>query len=176
LSNQVYSQVFGSSLQSPEYEVIGNSGHDGGDFIFFRTGQAPITAADRPSISSITLPPPQVNPAIADVLAALHKYTDAYESESVTELLGIWPTLTKQQKGKLNLTFTKMNALRMDLDCPDPSIDGNAARVTCVQVMRYTYAGKVQPPQRDSVNITLKRSERSQSDWLVNEVKPNERE
>jgi hypothetical protein len=176
LSNQVYSQVFGNSLQSPEYEVIRESGHDGGDFIFFRTGPASIAGTDRPVISSITLPPPSVNPAIADVLAALHKYADAYESESVTELLEIWPTLTKQQKGKLNTTFTKMNALRLHLDCPNPAIDGDAARVTCVQEMQYTYAGKVQPATRDSVNITLKRSERSQSNWLVNEVKPNERE
>ncbi|HEY3706049.1 MAG TPA: caspase family protein [Terracidiphilus sp.] len=175
LSSEVYTQVFGSSLQSPEYEVIRDSGHDGGDFIFFRTVPATFTGSGKPSIPSIAspAPPPPLNPAIEGVVTALHRYADAYESESVSELMEVWPTLSKQQKGKLNATFNKMNALRMHLNCKDPAFDSDAAQVRCSQVVRYTYAGKVQPPQSDSVSITLKRSDKSQSDWLVNEVKPN---
>jgi hypothetical protein len=171
LSGQVYNKVFGSSLESPEYEVVRDSGHDGGDFIFFRTGQSPIPLGSRSPTPIGGPAPPPVNPALEGVLAALHKYEDAYESESVSEMIGIWPTLTKQQKGLLNTTFNKMNALRMRLDCNDPAITGDAAEVNCAQVMRYTYAGKVQEPQSDKVSITLKRSERSQSDWLVHEVR-----
>ncbi len=39
--------VVGNSMQTPEYAVIPNSTHNGGDFVFVRNGKAPLPAAGR---------------------------------------------------------------------------------------------------------------------------------
>jgi hypothetical protein len=104
------------------------------------------------------------------IAAALSQYKDAYESESMDELLKIWPSMSKDQKKALKAGFESAQAIRVSLACGDPTILADAATVKCNQEVKYTRAGKVEPPQTVSVDIILKRK---QSAWLVGAVRAN---
>ena len=121
---------------------------------------------------------PKQTPAVPSLLVsdkalignALNQYKDAYESESLDELLKIWPSMSKDQKKALKAGFESAQAIRISLECGDPSIAGDAATVKCDQSVRYTRAGKVEPPQTVSVDIVLKKK---QSAWIVGSVRAN---
>ena len=163
--------VAGRSQQTPHYSLISNSGHEYGDFVFARTTTVATTDS-----GSIKLAPPSVlvvpeaprNPEAEAIRAVLHRYHDAYESESVSELLLVWPSLSGSQKNALNRLFGKIHAIRVELQCDDPSIQGPAAKVKCSQTMRYTADGKIQPSQENTVEVSLSKSDRG---WLVDNVK-----
>jgi hypothetical protein len=141
-----------------------------------------IPTQPAPSASAVSTPPP--NPVSADTNAtpslfvsdkkaistALDQYKDAYESESLDELLRIWPSMSKEQKKALKAAFESTQAIRVSLACGDPTILGDAATVKCNQEVKYTRAGKVEPPQTVSIDILLKRK---QSVWLVSTLRAN---
>jgi hypothetical protein len=56
--------VVGNSAQTPEYAVIPNSTHNGGDFVFVRNGKAPLLAAGGSrGAAQVVLPEPEVETA-----------------------------------------------------------------------------------------------------------------
>ncbi|HMG87811.1 MAG TPA: caspase family protein [Terracidiphilus sp.] len=48
--------VVGNSTQTPEYAVIPNSTHNGGDFVFVRNGKAPLPAKGARSTTAVIVP------------------------------------------------------------------------------------------------------------------------
>lgn len=172
LFEQFVPAVAGRSAQTPHYSFITNSGHEYGDFVFTR--QSTIAAVNPTSADisppTISKPTSAVDPQTPAVTEALHRYVDAYESESVSELQAIWPTLSKKQKNTLHSTFDKIHAIRVWLSCEtdNPSIQGDTATWKCTQKMRNTINDKVQPVQTNNVVITLKKSEQG---WLIDNVR-----
>jgi Carboxypeptidase regulatory-like domain/PEGA domain len=104
------------------------------------------------------------------IATALEQYKDAYESESLDELLKIWPSMSKDQKKALRAAFESAQAIRISLACGDPTILGDAATVKCNQEVKYTRAGKVEPPQTVSIDILLTRK---RTVWLVATLRAN---
>jgi serine/threonine-protein kinase len=102
------------------------------------------------------------------VLAALERYRQAYESESVDEIAKVWPSLSKQQRKTLKETFSGVQAFRMTLHVGEPQIAGNEALVSCEQSVVRTERGKVQNPQTNSVEIRL--TKLGDGTWVVGSV------
>jgi tetratricopeptide (TPR) repeat protein len=113
---------------------------------------------------------PSISPEKEAIRTALRRYKEAYESESVDELLKIWPSLSRDQRKALKQGFDKAQAVRVELECGEPSIAGASAQVKCAQSMRYTEKGKVLPYQKVSVDIMLRKAAGS---WLVDNVQAN---
>ena len=111
-----------------------------------------------------------ISPEKKAIFTALDRYKEAYESESLDELQKIWPNMNKNQKKALKSAFESAQAVKVQLDCGDPSVSGDGATVKCQQSVRYTVAGKVQPSQTDSVDIVLNRTN---GNWLVKTVRAN---
>ena len=130
----------------------------------------PSPAANPAPTVPETLSIPSSSPEKDAIRAALHRYKDAYESESVDELLKIWPSLSRDQRKALKQGFDKAQAVRVELDCGEPSVSGDSAQVKCAQSMRYTEKGKILPYQKVSVNILLKKAT---GGWLVDSVQAN---
>jgi tetratricopeptide (TPR) repeat protein len=138
--------------------------------------------SSQPTVNATSSPPPTRTPAdtsggpslfVSDrkaIAMALEQYKEAYESESMDELLKIWPSITKDQKKALKAGFQSAQAIRVSLSCGDPTILADAATVKCNQEVKYTRAGKVEPPQTVSVDIILKRK---QNVWQVGAVRAN---
>ena len=118
---------------------------------------------DTPSVVSMS-------PEKKAIFTALDRYKEAYESESIDELQKIWPGINKNQKKALKSAFESAQAVKVQLDCGDPSVSGDGATVKCQQSVRYTIAGKVQPSQTDSVDIVMNRTN---GNWLVKTVRAN---
>jgi len=114
--------------------------------------------------------PVSISPEKKAIFTALDHYREAYESESLDELQKIWPNMNKNQKKALKSAFESAQAVKVQLDCGDPSVSGDGATVKCQQSVRYTVSGKVQPSQTDSVDIVLNRTN---GNWLVKTVRAN---
>ncbi len=118
-------------------------------------------------------PPPAAVAANADpyaaVKAAMTRYKDAYESESVDDLRRAWPTISKAQQKNVKFVFDQFNAIRLTLNCRDQDIhvEGDAATATCQQTAVYTQKGKKQPEQTTPTTFKLKRQGDS---WVVDAV------
>jgi hypothetical protein len=137
----------------------------------------PAAQPPQPTNNPTTKPPdlsrptPNISPEKDAINRALGLYKDAYQSESLEELLKIWPSLSKDQRKELKKGFEKAQAVRVDLEnCTDPDVAGDRAQVTCAQSMRYTVNGKVQPYQKMSVNIVFRKTA---GGWLVDAVQAN---
>ena len=128
----------------------------------------------QPSLMASAKPPDtttsSISPEKKAIFTALDRYKEAYESESLDELQKIWPGINKNQKKALKSAFESAQAVKVQLDCGDPSVSGDGATVKCQQSVRYTIAGKVQPSQTDSVDIVLNRTN---GNWLVKTVRAN---
>lgn len=93
------------------------------------------------------------------VKAALDRYKEAYESESLDDMKRAWPDISKSQQKDLKDTFNLFNAIRLNLSCGDQDIQiaGDDASANCRQAFTYTQRGKKQPEQVNPVNIKLKK-------------------
>jgi hypothetical protein len=78
------------------------------------------------------------------VKAALDRYREAYESESLPDVLKAWPSASKGDQSQMNLTFKMMNAIRIEWQDQDVHIDGTTATMKCIQTTTYTRLGKKQ--------------------------------
>lgn len=123
----------------------------------------------RTSAETNTVPAPLVTDKKA-ISTALEQYKDAYESESMDELLKIWPSMSKSQKKAMKSAFESAQAIRVSLSCGDPTILDDAATVKCNQEVKYTRDGKVEPPQTVSIDVLLKKKENV---WLVSTLRAN---
>ena len=159
-------QVPGRSRQMPEYTPIRDSGHEGGDFVFFRTGEGLTPAAIRENI----LPPlPSVNPEEEAIHATLERYQASYDSMDTDLLKQVWPSLSKTQIRELRSGFDGAKAVMVELRDPKVALSGDTATVTADQWMKWTRAGHQQPPQANSVEIQLKKV--ADGRWLVDGVR-----
>ena len=160
-------QVGGRAQQIPQYSAISYSGHDGGDFVFSRTSGTPTPLERSHEYVPPRTPPDDDKDAVSN---ALKMYEDAYASMDIRELKKIWPTLSKTQQNELRTAFNNAHAVKVELRNPVTAVDGNSATVECDQWLQYTYEGRRQPPQTDSVQILLTRNSNGQ--WLISDVRP----
>jgi len=159
-------QVPGRSKQQPEYTAIRDSGHEGGDFVFFRTGEGLTPAAIREN-----MPPPlaPTNPEENAIRSALSRYQAAYASMDTELLKQVWPSLSKGQVKELRSGFDGAKAVIVELRSPEITLGGDTATVTADQWMKWTRAGHQQPPQANSVEIQLKKV--ADGRWLIDAVR-----
>jgi hypothetical protein len=171
-------KVAGNAPQLPQYGSIRDSGDDLGDFIFSRVHDvlAPIQPAivdeivPVKEVHAILPPPPPADPDADSVLAALHRYEDAYESMDINMLKTVWPSLTKEQIDKLKAGFRGAQAVKVQLlQCDKAATDGDAAQVRCAQSMEYTRDGRRQPAETRPVEISLRKG--SDGGWVVADVR-----
>ena len=171
---QVKEQVGGRSKQIPHYDAIRDSNHEGGDFVFVRVrnGRKDEGAAIIHS-DEIEPPPARLNPDDEAVRAALDKYEEAYGSMDVRELKKAWPSLSKGQEREIRSGFEApgLKAVKVQLRNRTTQINGGTATAKCDQWMVYTFQGRRQPPQVNTVDVLL--SKDSQGVWSVNSVKGN---
>jgi uncharacterized caspase-like protein len=166
---QVKEQVHARAKQEPQYKTMGASSDQGGDFVFIRVG----SGAARVQAYEKEPPPIPLNPDEEAVRAALDNYEEAYASMDVRELKKVWPSLSKDQEKELKNGFAVPNlrAVKVQLRNRMTLIDGSAATAKCDQWMIYTFAGRRQPPQINSVVILL--SKNTHGEWAVSGVKGN---
>ena len=102
------------------------------------------------------------------VKQALHRYKEAYESESLDDLKQVWPTMSKDQQRGLKDAF-KFNAIRLDLNFTDDEVhvSGDDATVNCRQAFVYTVNGKKQAGPNTATRITLHKQGRT---WQIASV------
>jgi hypothetical protein len=165
-------QVGGRSQQVPEYNPIRNSSHDGGDFVFIRSQKGRVDegqVAFHASIKEPTVRAP--NRDEEAVRAALNNYEDAYESMDIHEIKKVWPSLSKDQEKELKAGFGApgLNAVKVQLRNRTMKVLGNTAIADCDQWMIYTFSGRRQPPQTNSVEISLAKD--NSGNWAINSVK-----
>jgi hypothetical protein len=156
-------QVPGRSKQMPEYTAIRDSGHEGGDFVFFRKGKGIIQAASRDTIPSPT------NPEKDAVRVALDRYQAAYASMDTDQLKQVWPSLSRDQLRELKSGFERAKAVIVELRSSEIALGGDAATVTADQWMKWTRAGHQQPPQVNPVEVQLKKAQ--DGTWLIDGVR-----
>ena len=165
-------QVGGRSRQVPEYNPIRDSLHDGGDFVFIHAGKGAIDEGEA-TIHSVTKEPTEDAPSRDDegVRTALDNYEDAYESMDIHEIKKVWPSLSKDQEKELKAGFQApgLNAVKVQLRNRTTKVSGDTAVADCDQWMIYTFSGKRQPPQTNSVEIFLAKD--SRGTWAISSVK-----
>ncbi len=159
-------QVPGRSKQMPEYMAIRDSGHEGGDFVFFRKGDGIRPAAIRDTISPPLLP---ANPEEDAVRVTLNRYQAAYASMDTDQLKQVWPSLSRDQVRELKTGFERAKAVIVELRSFEIAFGGNTATVTADQWMKWTRAGHQQPPQVNPVEVQLKKA--ADGTWLVDGVR-----
>jgi hypothetical protein len=173
---QVKEQVGGRSKQIPHYDAIRDSNHEGGDFVFVRLRRGPLKEKEDDAdvhSAEIEPPPTRLNPDDEAVRAALDKYEEAYGSMDVRELKKAWPSLSKGQEREIRSGFEApgLKAVKVQLRNRTTQINGGTATAKCDQWMVYTFQGRRQAPQVNTVDVLL--SKDSQGEWSVNEIKGN---
>jgi hypothetical protein len=132
----------------------------------------PITVSPPPATASqpSNAPPSLFEHDREGVKQALDRWKSAYESESLDDMKKAWPGISRDQLKKLKDTFNTFNAIKVIINYQDKDIriTGNSAEVACLQSMRYTLKGKVQPDQVNAVSIKL--SKQSDGTWAVASV------
>jgi hypothetical protein len=105
----------------------------------------------------------------AAVQAALARYKEAYQSESVDDMRRAWPTMSKSQQKNMSTVFNQFNAIRLELNCPeqDIHIDGASATASCRETATYSQKGKRLPEQ--STSATFRLSKQS-GGWVIDSV------
>ena len=77
------------------------------------------------------------------IKAALNRYREAYESESLEDVKKAWPSVSKEDQKNMKFNFERFNAIRISLNCQeqDIHIDGPTATATCLQTLTFTQKG-----------------------------------
>ena len=105
--------------------------------------------------------PPSLKTADAEAINdTLHRLSDAYGTESIDEMLKVWPHMNKKAQNELKSLFNSVHAMRVQFEpCGAPTISADAASasISCTQKMSYTVGGKFQPAQPHQITITLKK-------------------
>ncbi len=103
------------------------------------------------------------------VKAALTRYKEAYESESIDDLKRAWPSIDKAHEKNAKFIFEQFNAIRLSLACPADatSIEGDLATATCTESATYTQRGKKQPEQVTQAHFNLAKQNGA---WVIVKV------
>jgi len=184
LFNQyVREQVAGRSRQLPEYDAIRDSDHDGGGFVFLRTHGLPAPPLDeiRDKVKPVnkidlieTHPAPprrRDDPETEAIRMALRRYEKAYATMDIKKLKAVWPSMTKEQSGKLKSGFvSEARAVEVHVRKCDPATpSGDTIEMKCEQAMAYTLDGTQQPETTNPVEISLRKDAGGQ--WVVADVR-----
>jgi hypothetical protein len=191
LFQRVQPRVAGRSEQLPQYNLIRNSGHNFGDFIFSRGGQpfvAPldpsIIVADLDSMSGehstgtggqsgggerilVTSP---VGDADA-IKKLLDSYQQAYNYRDSSILWKIWPGAPAKTKLAVDNSFKSAASIKMNLQAEAPNVAPDGQSATVRGQLSQTYVprnGSAQPPRTDDIEFLLKRDG---SVWIIAGVK-----
>lgn len=92
------------------------------------------------TVESAAPPPPDQG-----INAALNRLSQAYNTQLVSEVKKEWTGITKDQEKGLGQTFNSggLKAISIQYDqCSGLSVSGNAATITCNEVMSYTAEGR----------------------------------
>jgi hypothetical protein len=159
-------QVPGRSRQMPEYTPIRDSGHEGGDFVFFCKGKGIVVPAggreDIPPVAS------RIDPEQDAVHDALSRYQESYASMDTDLLRKVWPSLSRSQIKELRAGFDGAKAVMVELRNSKVTVSGNNATVLSDQWMKWTRASHQQPPQVNPVEIRLNKG--PDGDWMIDAV------
>jgi hypothetical protein len=128
-----------------------------------------ILASSSPAAPAPSGTPAAVSSEPAAVRAALKRYKEAYESESLDDMRRAWPSISKAQQRALSTVFDQFNAIHLDLNCADQDIhiDASSATANCKETALYTHKGKRQPAQTTSASFKLRKQG---SGWILDSV------
>jgi ketosteroid isomerase-like protein len=116
LFERVQQQVGGRSSQVPQYELIHDSGHMWGDFVFSRGGTKRLDG---------TTPPPHADDLQDEVQAindVVRRYQDAYAQLDAKVLWEIWPGAPAKMRGRIEDAFAHAAAIQMIVQARAPEI------------------------------------------------------
>jgi len=110
-----------------------------------------------------------VNTEPLAVKAALNRYKEAYESESLDDLKQAWPSIGKDQQKNAKAVFDQFNAVRLNMTCRDEDIhiQGDSATAICGQSAVFTQKGKKQPVPPTTSTFRLRKQG---AGWVVDSI------
>jgi hypothetical protein len=106
------------------------------------------------------------------IFAALDRYTSAFSSMDIQKLKQAWPSMTKKQEEETKRAWKQAGLKAVIVELRNRNalkIEGNSAAVTADEWLEYTFNGKQQPPQTNTLEIELAKN--VQGTWLVSGVK-----
>ncbi|NYF53945.1 caspase family protein [Tunturiibacter gelidoferens] len=179
LFQRVVVRVAGRSRQTPQYSAIVNSDHDGGDFVFFRqpSHSQPIELccsvlttmiADGGNSSADVS---RSTPSGQDVREVLEQYRSAYETEDLTALRKLWPSITPQNIKNLQIFF--QTAKSVTLNCAvvgSPQVGADTATINFLEELSYTTGGRTKKIPSQKATMKLKRGPESGGSWTIDSI------
>ncbi len=168
LFQKVQEQVGGRSAQMPQYDVLRNSGHEFGDFVFSRGGSTAI-AGRTVAPGSI---PVDLNTDIEAISEAVQRYQDAYNQLNAGALWEVWPTVPAKTRHTIEAAFASAASIQMNIEpgTPDIAADHEDAVVKGQFTQTFTPKnGKAQPERRGNIVFVLKKNN---GKWTIVDV-PN---
>ncbi len=161
-------QPSGSMLLTPQqstsYRVVAKNAGGTTEKSVSLAVTTPAPAPPQPAVAA-AVALPAASPTGA-VKAALERYRQAFESESMDDLRHAWPTMSTAQQRNARFVFDQFNAIHLELKCADSDIvvSGASANATCQQIAIYTQKGKRQPEQSAAAHFQLRREGEG---WVV---------
>jgi uncharacterized caspase-like protein len=156
LFERVQQQVGGISNQVPQYELIRDSGHLWGDFVFSRGGDKTLDST-APHVHADDLQD-EVQ-AINDVV---RRYQDAFNQLDPKVLWEIWPGAPSKTRRPIEDSFAGAAAIQMTVQPRAPEIDADhddaVVRGRFTQVFTPKGATKALPAREGSIVFVLKKN------------------
>lgn len=178
----IQQMVPGTSDQMPQYNIIKNSGHEFGDFVFSRNAQpVPVrpggegeTKGDSGHVGKTPDIPTDVGPSIspeADRYAVnqlVNAYADSYNRKDAAALWKVWPGAPKSTKQAIQDSFN--SALSIIMKVTDRDVELASTRATVIGQFAQEYTPKSGSPQKSNGPISLELSKGS-GGWVITAVK-----
>jgi ketosteroid isomerase-like protein len=162
------------SNQVPQYGIIQNSGHEFGDFVFARSGKAPVVVVDigkhdTPPDSGAVVPPPvSTEPDRYAANQVVSAYADSYNRMDAASLWKIWPGAPKGTKQAIQSAFGSAGSITMKITEREIDVTGNHAKVMAQFAQEYTPRNG--SPQKLSGPIALE-LEKKNGTWVIASIK-----
>jgi uncharacterized caspase-like protein len=162
LFRRIETPVANRSGQMPQYDLIRNSGHEFGDFIFSRGGARAFTAA-----STSPGPTSETDADKAAIDELVQSYQQAYGNRDAAALWGIWPGVPAKTKHKIEDSFKIPGSMQMKIlpNAPEIAADRQDAVVRTQFSQVFTPENsKPLKEQKGSIVFVLKKSD---SRWVI---------
>lgn len=185
LFQHVQPMVAGRSEQLPQYNLIRNSGHSFGDFVFSRGGKPFAASAVKIETSGDDIPEDADLTTAADkaplrnsisneqaIQKVLDSYQQAYNFRDSSILWKIWPNAPTKTRQDIEKSFRSASSINMTLrgmGSPEIGPDGQTATVRGQCEERFVPKnGSAQPSHIDEIVFTLQRADGT---WLITTIK-----
>jgi len=164
-------KVAGSSEQLPQYGSIRMSGDQLGDFIFSRTGAAPLPPID-------PVPGPDVHrvnvdsyDAISDqdkaaIQKTLDRYAGVYRTKKAKNVKDVWPTVQPGMLSSMQDAIDRNKNLNVSITPEKWEPHGTGLMVTCQQTQSFERDGKP-TSQNEVINVYMVKS---QGSWIISDI------